>query len=203
MVLLLLAINGSPRLAGNTAYLLLSMQEVVESLGAGFKFLQVTEILAGQKVPFCVACSHPCEGKCYQGTRLAEAFDIMRGADAIIIGSPVYFGAISAPLKALWDKTRVFRREKALLNIVGGAVAVGGVRFGGQELTVRGIQDLMLSQGMTVVGDWWLEDEAGHMGVCAQSPANKDAEGLERIRVLAKRVVEVARATQGLRRKSR
>jgi len=59
MVLLLLAINGSPRLAGNTAYLLLSMQEVVEGLGAGFKFLQVTEILAGQKVPFLCCLFSP------------------------------------------------------------------------------------------------------------------------------------------------
>ncbi|MGB9905661.1 MAG: flavodoxin family protein, partial [Desulfotomaculales bacterium] len=104
--MLVLAINGSPRPEGNTAYLLRSLQSVVEGAGAQFLFLQVSKILAEQKVPYCTACSSPCAGKCYRGTYLEEVLQLMRKADGIIVGSPVYFSTVSAPLKAFWDKTR-------------------------------------------------------------------------------------------------
>lgn len=197
--MLVLAINGSPRPKGNTAYLLNSVRQVVESAGARFIFVQLSEVLAGLKDPYCVACSSPCEGKCFRGTRLEEVFHLLRQADGLIIGSPVYFSTVSAPLKAFWDRTRSLRKDKALLNVVGGAVTVGSARFGGQETTLRAIHDMMLCQGMTVVGDGFSEDDAGHQGACAQSPAGEDVQALKRAQVLAKRVVEVARATQGLR----
>ncbi len=201
--MLILAINGSPRQKGDTAYTLRSIQQVVEDAGAQYIFLQISEILAGLKVPYCLACSYPCEGKCIQGTKLEEVFGLMRKADGIIIGSPVYFCTVSAPLKAFWDKTRTLRKEKALLNVVGGAITVGGARFGGQETALRAIHDMMLCHGMTVVGDGFYEDDAGHQGACAQSPASEDAQALKRAELLAKRVVEVARATQGLRIRGR
>jgi multimeric flavodoxin WrbA len=201
--MLVLAINGSPRPEGNTAYLLRSLQSVVEGAGAQFLFLQVSKILAEQKVPFCTACSSPCAGKCYRGTYLEEVLQLMRKADGIIVGSPVYFSTVSAPLKAFWDKTRSLRREKALLNVVGGVVTVGDGRYGGQETTVRAIHDMMLCQGMTVVGDGYPDDDAGHLGASAQSPAEKDDHALKRAGILAKRVVEVARATQSLRMRCR
>lgn len=197
--MLVLAINGSPRPKGNTAYLLNSVRQVVESAGARFIFVQLSEVLAGLKDPYCVACSSPCEGKCFRGTRLEETFHLLRQADGLIIGSPVYFSTVSAPLKAFWDRTRSLRKDKALLNVVGGAVTVGSARFGGQETTLRAIHDMMLCHGMTVVGDGFFEDDAGHQGACAQSPASGDTQALKRAQVLAKRVVEVARATQGLR----
>jgi multimeric flavodoxin WrbA len=200
--MLILAINGSPRPEGSTACVLWSVRQVIESAGAEFIFLQITEVLKGLKAPYCVACSSPCEGKCFQGTLLEETFKLLRRADGMIIGSPVYFSTVSAPLKAFWDRTRSLRREKALLNVAGGAVTVGGARFGGQETTLRAIHDMMLCHGMTVVGDGYLEDDAGHQGVCAQSPAREDEQALKRAQVLAKRVAEVARATQGLRIRS-
>jgi len=200
--MIILAINGSPRPDGNTAHLLHSVRQIVEDAGAEFIFLQVSEILKGQKVPYCVACSSPCAGKCFRGTKLEETFKTMRKADGIIIGSPVYFSTVSAPLKAFWDKTRSLRREKALLNVVGGAVTVGNARYGGQETALRAIHDMMLCQGMTVVGDGFSEDDAGHQGACAQEPAGEDAQALKRVQALAKRVVEVARATRGLRTRS-
>ena len=200
--MLILAINGSPRPDGNTARLLRSIRQIVEDAGAEFIFLQAWEIMKGQKVPYCLACSSPCEGKCFRGTQLEETFQIMRKADGIIVGSPVYFSTVSAPLKAFWDKTRSLRREKALLNVVGGAVTVGNARFGGQETTLRALHDMMLCQGMTVVGDGFPGDDAGHQGVCAQEPAGEDAQALQRVQLLAKRVIAVARATRSLRDRS-
>ncbi len=155
---------------------------------------------AGLKAQYCLHCSSPCKGACYEGTRLAEMFDILRQADGLLLGSPVYFGTVAAPLKAFWDKTRCLRKEKALLNVVGGGVVTGASRFGGQEATLRALHEMMLSQGMTIVGDGHLTDaDAGHHGACAQEPVLNDRWALERARVLGRRVFEVAQATVPLR----
>lgn len=201
MPVFILALNGSPRREGNTTYLLNNALEEIKAYGVETRLLQVTDGLADVRNPFCLYCSTPCDGRCYDNTRLAEMFDLMRRADGILMGSPVYFGTVSAQVKSFWDKTRLLRREKYLLNVVGGALAVGGSRFGGQETTLRAIQDMMLCQGMIVVGDAHKDDDAGHQGACAQQPAADDLPGLARSRILAKHVLEVAEATSHLRRK--
>jgi len=48
------------------------------------------------------------------------------------MGSPVYFGSVSAQLKAFFDKTRKLRSEKALYNKF-----ACGVTVGEQDLAVR------------------------------------------------------------------
>jgi multimeric flavodoxin WrbA len=197
--MLIVAINGSPDPVGNTAFLLRAALEEINNAGAEGHFIQVSEIMGRMKAPFCLACSNPCEGKCFRGTALEEAFGILRRCDGIIMGSPVYFCTVSAQLKAFWDKTRALRKDKALLNVVGGALAVGAARFGGQETTVRALQDMMLCQGMTVIGDGFIDDDAGHQGACAQRFAKDDQNGITRSRILARRVLEVARATVDLR----
>lgn len=197
--MLILALNGSPNKTGNTATMLNTALEEVRATGAEGVFIQVSEVLKSVKVPFCTACSNPCEGKCYQGTALEETFELMCRCDGMIIGSPVYFCTVSAQLKGFWDKTRKLRTNKRLINKIGGALAVGGARFGGQETTLRAIHDMMLCQGMTVIGDGYHTDDAGHQGGCCQRPSSEDRVGLERTRILARRVVEVAQATRSLR----
>ncbi|MDD3879844.1 MAG: flavodoxin family protein, partial [Syntrophomonas sp.] len=70
---------------------------------------------------------------------------------------------------------------------------------GGQETTLRAIQDMMLVQGMIVVGDGFHEDDCGHMGGAGQRPANEDDNAINRSRILGKRIWEVAMATRDLR----
>ncbi len=197
----ILALNGSPHREGNTAFLLNSALAEIKSVRVETGLLQVAEGIYDAKNPFCLYCSTPCDGRCYKNTKLAEMLDLMSKADGILLGSPVYFGTVSAQVKSFWDKTRLLRREKYLLNVVGGALAVGGSRFGGQETTLSALQDMMLCQGMIVVGDAHHEDDAGHLGACAQQPATADVSGLARARILAKHILEVAEATAGLRRR--
>jgi multimeric flavodoxin WrbA len=208
--MLVLAINGSPRKDGNTARVLKATLDEAAALGADTAFIQVSDALEAVKVPYCIHCSIQCKGVCYEGTALVGMFDLLRRADGVLLGSPVYFGTVSAQLKSFWDKTRRLRREFALLNVVGGAVAVGGARFGGQETTVRALHDMMLVQGMTLVGDGHMSGDAGHQGVCTQQfvgndqPANERARQVDkRMRLLVHRVVEVARATAELREAGR
>jgi len=196
---LIVAINGSPNVEGNTALMLRAALEEVVSAGCEGYFMQVSDLLAKSKVPYCLVCSNPCQGKCFQGTPLEEAYDLLRHCDGIIMGSPVYFCTVSAQLKAFWDKTRSLRKDKALLNVVGGALSVAAGRFGGQETTLRAMQDMMYCQGMTVVGDGFIDNDSGHLGACAQRWAKDDQDGLKRTRILARRVFEVAQATVSLR----
>lgn len=197
--MLILAINGSPHKEGNTATMLNAALEEVSAAGAEGVFVQVSEVLKSVKIPFCMVCSSPCEGKCYRGTLMEETFELMRRCDGLIIGSPVYFCTVSGQLKGFWDKTRKLRTNKWLLNKIGGAVAVGSARFGGQETVLRAIHDMMFCQGMTIVGDGYHAHDAGHQGGCCQKPSVEDQVGLERTRILARRVVEVAQATKNLR----
>ncbi len=196
---LIVAINGSPNVKGNTAFLLQEALDECQKLGAKGQIIHCQTVLKDQKVPFCVACSSPCTGKCYQDSGLDKAYTLISRADALIVGSPVYFGTFSAQLKAFWDKGRKMRSEKKLLNVVGGAVTSGRSRFGGQEPTLRSIHDMFLVQGMIVVGDGYYQDDCGHFGTAAQEPAREDENAIKRAQILGKRIFEVAQATSTLR----
>lgn len=197
--MLILGINGSPRRQGNTAALLQQALETAAAQGAATKLINVAEILDQLQTPFCRACATPCPGKCNQGTPLEETLEALARAHGLLVASPVYFGEISGQLKSFWDLTRRLRSRKSLLNVVGGALSVGAARFGGQETTLGAIHNMMLIQGMIVVGNGHIDNDAGHYGAAAQQPAAEDEGGLKRAHVLAKRVVQVARATAALR----
>ncbi len=195
----LVTINGSPDPTGNTAALLTHIGRTAQAWGAEIQHLHAADLLEKSGSIFCHVCGNPCTGICYKGTPLEQAFQILAAADAIVLGSPVYFGTAAAPLKAFFDKTRKLRSEKALCNTIGAGVAVGAARFGGQETTVRALHDIMLVHGMMVVGDGHAEHDCGHQGVCGQRPAGEDTWALGRSEILAKRICQVAQATQALR----
>ncbi|MGI6145538.1 MAG: flavodoxin family protein [Clostridia bacterium] len=193
------AINGSPNKDGNTVFLLKKGLEQLELMGAQTELIHTQEVLKSVKVPFCTVCSAICTGACLKGTLMEEVLQKLREADGLLIGSPVYFGTVSGQLKAFWDKLRCLRSEKKLLNVVGGAVAVGASRFGGQEGTLRAIHEMMLVQGMTIIGDGQKDNDCGHYGVAAQRPATEDQYAQQRMIIMAKRLFEVSQATQNLR----
>ncbi|KAB2954581.1 flavodoxin family protein [Heliorestis acidaminivorans] len=189
----IIIVNGSPNQQGNTAKLLQASVEELEKAHCSVQWLQVPELIASARHPFCTACSNPCSAVCYAGTALEQAFQDISKADAVIFGSPVYFGTVSAQLKAFFDKTRKIRSQKAWLALPGAVVTTGASRFGGQETTTRALHDMMLVQGMTIVGDGHIDHDCGHFGASAQRPVDQDQDGLLRAKILAKRIVDSAR----------
>jgi len=189
--LFVVGINGSSNKEGNTSFLLKYILEETEKLGCKYEIINAGEAVLSSKVPFCIGCSTPCNGKCYEGTLLDDAFKLISQADAIIVGSPVYFGTLSAQIKAFFDKTRKVRGEKIWINKVGAGVTVGASKYGGQETTLRAIHDILLVHGITIVGDGHEEFDAGHQGVCAQRPAKDDEFALKRAKVMARRIVSM------------
>lgn len=199
--MILAGINGSPNRNGNTKALLEEILARARELGAETFIIEAGEVVETAKWPFCTACSSPCSGACFKGTKLEEAYDLLRKADGIILGSPVYFGSVSSQLKAFFDKSRKLRGEKAFYNKVASGVTVGAAKYGGQETAIKALHDIMLIHGMIIVGDGFIDDDCGHHGVCAQKPSESDGFALKRAGIMAKRMVEVCEATKELRQK--
>lgn len=197
--MLIVGLNGSPNSKGNTDFLLDKALNAAKDLGAEIELIEVSSGLEAIEEPYCTACSQPCSKACYEGTKLEEQYELLSKADGVIIGSPVYFGTVSAQLKAFWDMTRDLRGQNSLLNTVGGAITVGAARFGGQETTIKAVHDLMLVQGMIVIGDGDSESDAGHQGAAGQRKAAEDENAQKRAETVGRRVVKVAEATESLR----
>ena len=188
---MIVLLNGSPIENGNSAFICSKAKEFIEESGEKVEIINVVPILKAQETPFCVVCGTPCPKVCEsKNLQLKEALDKLRKCNGVIAVSPVYFGAVTGQLKAFWDLTRPLRGEKALYNKTGAAVSVGASRFGGQESTIRNIQDMMLIQGMTVVGSSF-EDGIGHYGAGFQKPAENDESGIASLKKICKRVVDL------------
>lgn len=76
--------------------------------------------------------------------------DDMRDADAVVFGSPTYYGGAAAELKSLIDRS--VKYHGSLDGKVGGAFASSGMLGGGVETTVRGMLDALLIHGMVIQG---------------------------------------------------
>ena len=158
--------------------------------------------LAGRKIGPCTAC-----GICKQGLicgwedDFAELIPVLADPKVagIIIGTPVYFGGMTAQCKALLDRCVVFRRNGWLLrDKVGGVLAVGGVRNGGQELTLQSVRAAMLCHDMVCVSDG---KDSAHFGAALFSGGpggiEADEDGLKTTRNLGRRVAELALRLNG------
>ena len=76
--------------------------------------------------------------------------DDLLGYDAIILGSPTYYGTMAAELKRLIDDSVAFHGQ--LAGKVGGAFTSSGNVGGGNETTVMDILKALLIHGMVVQG---------------------------------------------------
>ena len=71
--------------------------------------------------------------------------------DAIVIGSPTYYGQMAGPLKQLLDDTVSYHGR--LDGKVGAAFSSSANIAGGNETTIMGIIEAMLISGMILHGD--------------------------------------------------
>ncbi len=114
----------------------------------------------------------------------------------IIVGSPVYFGNMTALCKAFLDRCGLFRAKQfALSGKVGGSLAVGGVRNGGQELVIQTINNVLMCHEMLIVGDG---RPTAHWGATLWNNGTDDIStdefGVATAKNLGRRVAEVALA---------
>jgi multimeric flavodoxin WrbA len=126
-----LAVNGSPRKEGNTELLLKEVLGELKNSGWKTELAQV----GGTAIRGCIACQKCFEKKDNQCSVkkdiFNEIFSKMLIADAIILGSPTYFAAVSADLKALIERAGyvAYANDHAFSGKIGAAVVA--VRRGG------------------------------------------------------------------------
>jgi len=102
----ILAINGSPRKNGNTATLLNKALEGAASQGATTEMIHLYDL----NFKGCVSC-FACKlkggksyGKCAYKDDLSPVLEKIENADAIILGSPIYFGNVTGEMRSFIER---------------------------------------------------------------------------------------------------
>lgn len=129
----ILFVNGSPRLNGNTKTALDEISRGLRSNipGAEIETIDVTKY----RLSGCVNCDSCMKngGSCVQPDDSTEVIQKVYVADAVILGTPVYYWGMTAQMKAFVDKfyckDELFRKQKKKLGIV----AVGAADLDDRE----------------------------------------------------------------------
>ncbi|MFX1520877.1 MAG: flavodoxin family protein [Promethearchaeota archaeon] len=193
----ILGISGSPRIGSTDFAVNEALRYAREKFNAQTDYFSVHK----KTINFCIHCDYCVrkkEGTCtHKDDALSqELYPKLIWADAWIIGSPVYQGNVSAQTKAILDRCRalVAKDIHIFKNKVGGAIASGGDRIGGQEPTIKTIIDFYVinemipvgggSFGANLGGTIWSKDKKAE-------GTKEDEEGLKSIHKMVKRLVKL------------
>lgn len=180
----ILMLNGSHNKNGETWQLLNEIKKYLDEKGFSSEIESVHEAICDAKTPFCTCCSSPCSKICYKDTKLDILFNKVTEADFVVIGSPVYFGSMSAQLKAFFDKTRAIRADKLWLGKPVACVSVGASKYGGQERTIDHIHSCCMVSGMNIFGNGSTIG-MGHFGLSGQKPVKDDTYAMTQAKSMA------------------
>ncbi len=187
----LIAISCSPRKGKTTAAALTLCLNAAKEQNPALA-IELIE-LAERSIPAQLAAGQPLkDGETDDFPVLVEKLGDPAVA-GIIIGSPVYFGNMSALCKAFLDRCIAFRKDNfKLRNKIAGVLAVGGARNGGQELTIHAIQTALLCQDMIIVGDGKPSARIGAMLWNQNDTIHADESGMDTAKNLGRRIAELA-----------
>lgn len=188
------AINGSSRKGGNTEILLKAVLAPVEAAGIETEIYHIGgKLLHG--CTGCRSCRERNESTCiFTDDVMNDVIEKMIQADAIVIGSPVYFSDLSSEIKALIDRAGYCTLGRRLLRRKVGA-AVAAVRRGGAVHTVDSINHFFMISEMVIPGStYWNFGMGGPAGAVVE-----DAEGLRNMQNLGENIVWLLRHTSEFR----
>lgn len=174
------AFNGSPRKGGNTSIMIQTVFAELEKHG-----IQTQEIAVGSKpVQGCMACMKCWERKdgccALKKDSLNDWLEIMRNADGIILGSPVYCADLNGQIKSFIDRASMTAcaNDDMLKRKVGASVVA--VRRAGGVHTFGSLNLFFTITQMVIVGSsYWNVGYGMEKGEVMQ-----DAEGLQTMRNL-------------------
>ncbi len=109
--MLVLGLQGSPKKAGSSDYLLKTFLAEVEKMGVEVQILDTTRM----NIKPCIGCGH-CEKKgfCIIGNddMAGTIYPLLRKAQVVVASSPVFFYSVTSQLKALIDRTQTLWSRK-------------------------------------------------------------------------------------------
>jgi len=189
----LLGISGSPRKQGTEYAVQYALEYAAEKYGFNIEFWSVRN----KKINFCLHCDYCIREQkgCINKDDMEILYNKLEQAKFLLLGTPVFQGNLSGQLKTVMDRCRamVAKNPNVFKNKIGGALAIGGDRNGGQEIAIRSILDFFQqSHVLTVSGgafganlgaSLWSKD-LGLKGI------ESDTEGLRSIRKVIKRMAE-------------
>lgn len=101
-----IAVNGSPRKDWNTGTMLKSALEGAESAGARAKLIDLYD-LTFKGCTSCFSCKrkgNTCAGLCAQRDDLRPVLAEVLESDALILGSPIYFGDATGEMRSFLER---------------------------------------------------------------------------------------------------
>lgn len=194
MDLKVVAINGSPRINGNTEQGLRMVLAELEKEGIETELLQ----LGGRKVFGCLAC-----GKCFEtkdnrcirkDDDMNTFIEKMNESDGILIGSPTYFSNVSTEVKALIDRCGFVNKANDG-NILRGKVgaSVVAVRRAGSTFTYSAINFFFgIAEMVTATSSYWNMTLALEPG-----DVQKDEEGIQTFQTLGRNMAQLLKQVRG------
>jgi multimeric flavodoxin WrbA len=172
-----IAISGSPVKGGNTDTALEAVLAGARARGAQAELVRLYEL----DVAPCVGCEACQSGDCVLDDDAADLLARMSEAQAIVIGTPVYWYHVSSVLKTLLDRSYATFFSRAL---AGGRIAALIVQHSqGADETASFFRRWSLDQGCTLVEAVTIDTES-KSGVVAA-----DQELLRHLRELGARLL--------------
>ena len=172
-----LLINGSPHKKGCTYTALSEVAGQLEKNGIGSNIVHI----GSKPIRGCIACGACREtGLCvFDDDPVNECSGLLKAADGLIVGSPVYYAAPNGALCAFLD--RLFYMKSGAYAYKP-AAAVVSCRRGGASAAFDRLNKYFTISGMPVASSqYWNSVHGRGPGEAAQ-----DAEGLQTMRVLAR-----------------
>lgn len=188
-----LMINGSPNKDGCTARALYEIEKTLKSENIESETVQIGKI----SIHGCIACGY-CEknGKCvFNDDIVNELAAKFEAADALIIGSPVYYGSANGSLISLLD--RLFYSTGFSKKMKLGASVVS-CRRGGNTATFDELNKYFTISEMPVVSSQYWNMVHGF----TKEDVEKDLEGLQTMRTLARNMAFLLRAINAEKEKN-
>ncbi len=176
-----LLLNGSSREEGNTNLALLEMKKVFDNQNIEAEIVKVgSKMLTGCHA--CGACGKL--GKCAIDDGANEIIEKMKEADAIVLGSPVYYASVNGTFKGFLDRA-FYVAGRDMKFKVGASVVC--CRRGGASATFDELNKYFFISNMIVAGStYWNSVHGGAMGESV-----KDDEGMQTMRNLANNIAYI------------
>ena len=188
-----LLINGSPRREGNTFLALREVAKVLEQEGIESEIVGVgTRAVRGCIA--CAKCKERGENRCvFEDDICNEVSAKMAECDAVIVGSPVYYGQPNGTVLSLLQRM-LYSAGKYFEGKPAAAVAV--CRRGGATAAFQTLQMPFQMMNMPVVTSQYWNIVYGR----EEGQAALDAEGMQTMRTLARNMAYLLKATEGKKR---